>query len=493
MTFAKPTQTNVALLLSLFILSTIAHADGPYQATGIRIGDVTHNWAFVWTRLTTTPDRVGMDAPLPQVTYEDPKTGETHPEPESGKPDWNPIVTFPDGSTIDTIQGACPASPGEVRVRYRKEGEENWGGEGWKTVKLKHDATWHFILTRLSPATRYELLVETRPPGGEVSSTVEGGFTTAPAADDAKRVAFTVTTGQRYTQMDVEGGGFRLYNAMLKDRPDFFVHTGDIMYYDELAKTEALARWHWQRTYSLATNRDFHRQVASYFIKDDHDTWRNDCWPTMGGIYMGDFTFAQGQAIFREQVPMDEKTYRTVRWGKDLQIWLVEGRDFRSPNDMKDGPDKTIWGAEQKAWFKQTVKESDATFRVLISPTPIVGPDRARKNDNHANVGFTHEGDELRKFIADQKNMYIVCGDRHWQYVTVDDETGVREFSCGPATDEHAGGWNPKDRTKEHQYLNVIGGYLGVVVDRIDETPTATFTHYSVDGAPLHEEKHGAL
>ena len=46
---------------------------------------------------------------------------------------------------------------------------------------------------------------------------------------------------------------------------------------------------------------------------------------------------------------MGEQTYRTFRWGKDLQIWLVEGRDFRSPNNMPDGPDKTIWGAEQKA------------------------------------------------------------------------------------------------------------------------------------------------
>ena len=116
--------------------------------------------------------------------------------------------------------------------------------------------------------------------------------------------------------------------------------------------------------------------MASYFIKDDHDTWKNDCWPSMQSVYLGDFTFDQGKAIFLEQVPMGAKTYRTVRWGKDLQIWMVEGRDFRSPNTDPDGPDKTIWGAEQKAWFKRTVEESDATFRVLISPTPVVGPDR---------------------------------------------------------------------------------------------------------------------
>jgi phosphodiesterase/alkaline phosphatase D-like protein len=89
---------------------------------------------------------------------------------------------------------------------------------------------------------------------------------------------------------------------------------------------------------------------------------------------------------------------------------MVEGRDFRSPNTMPDGPDKTIWGAEQKAWFKRTVEASDAAFRVLISPTPVIGPDRERKNDNHANEGFTHEGNELRQFIAEQKNMVVVTG-----------------------------------------------------------------------------------
>ena len=46
-------------------------------------------------------------------------------------------------------------------------------------------------------------------------------------------------------------------------------------------------------------------------------------------------------AIFREQVPMGERTYRTFRWGKFLQVWLTDGRDFRSSNNMPDGPDKT--------------------------------------------------------------------------------------------------------------------------------------------------------
>ena len=110
---------------------------------------------------------------------------------------------------------------------------------------------------------------------------------------------------------------------------------------------------------------------------------------------------------------------------RTMGVELVEGRDFRSANTMEDGPDKTIWGPQQMAWFKRTVEESDATFRILISPTPLVGPDRENKRDNHSNKAFAWEGNLLREFIASQDNMYVVCGDRHWQYVSVDQVHGV--------------------------------------------------------------------
>jgi alkaline phosphatase D len=155
---------------------------------------------------------------------------------------------------------------------------------------------------------------------------------------------------------------------------------------------------------------------------------------------------------------------------------------------MPDGPDKTIWGDKQKQWFFDTVRKSDATFRILISPTPIVGPDRGNKNDNHANKGFKHEGDELCAFIGKQKNMFVVCGDRHWQYVSVDSETGVREYSCGPTTDAHAGGFSAKQRSPMHRYLKIKGGFLSVTVDRVDGVPAIAFRHHGVDGTVYNED-----
>ncbi len=468
-------------LSTMWIAVCSVSAQTPYQATGFKVGETTPRTAIVWTRLTRNVAANPEDAPM--VTIERPADVNAQSRRKS------PVeVVYPEGSSVETIRHATPGVDGEVRVLYRLPGTEDWFSTGWQPVDPQRDFTRQFFLESLEPGSRYEVQVESRSTTGDAGQSLTGQFVTAPRPRDAARVVFTVSTGQAFPDRDGPHG-YDIYPAMLALNPDFFVHTGDIVYYDKLAKSAALARYHWQRTYSLPTNVEFHQLVGSYFEKDDHDTWINDCWPTMKTPAMGEFTFAEGLEIFREQVPMRGKTYRTRRWGKDLQVWFVEGRDYRSPNTMPDGPDKTIWGAEQKAWFKRTVEASDATFRVLISPTPLIGPDRDNKHDNHSNVEFTHEGNELREFLASQKNMVVVCGDRHWQYLSIHPQTGVREYSCGPASDKHAGGWQQSDfREDYHRYLNVTGGFLSATVERVDDVPSLTFRWHDSDGTVNFED-----
>ena len=388
---------------------------------------------------------------------------------------------------MHTLEGAVPGAAGFARVLYRLDDSAQFDATTWQEVDPEADFTTQFRLKGLEPARQYHIAVEFGATPQSDLKRLAGKFRTAPAADAIQPVTFTVVTGQSYPDRD-SPDGYKIYGEMQKMDPDFFVHTGDILYYDREAKTVDLANWHWQRIYSMNGLLDFHRNVPSYFMKDDHDTWVNDAWPTMQSHFMGEFTFQQGVEIFPQQVPMGDLTYRTVRWGKDLQIWLVEGRDYRSANDDPDGPGKSIWGTEQMEWFKRTVQESDATFRVLISPTPVVGPDRGSKRDNHANEGFQHEGDLLREFIASQDNLVVACGDRHWQYVSVDAVHGVKEYSSGPVSDQHAGGWNNDKILPEHRYLNVTGGFLAITVERREGNPALIARHYGVDGRVLNED-----
>ena len=335
-----PLRVLTVSFAAIFLALSAAHADdAPYQATGIRIGEVKSDSAIIWLRLTANAERVGEEGGMPEVLYLDPDTGIY--SSKSGRPDAAPKVTFPEGRSIDAIEGAVPGVSGKVRLHYRTTEENEWRTTDWQDVDPERDFTKQIRLDGLQSNTTYQLRAET-----ESGNVIEGRFQTAPRADQEQRVLFTVSTGQAYGDQD-SPDGFSIYPSMLALDPQFFVHTGDILYYDRLAKTLPLARWHWQRMYSLptyvdadATFRgyaalyvrtpikcgvgikivDFHRQVASYFIKDDHDTWMNDCWPTRDTQFMGEFTFDEGKDLFLEQVPMGDSTYRTVRWGKDIQV-----------------------------------------------------------------------------------------------------------------------------------------------------------------------------
>ena len=84
--------------------------------------------------------------------------------------------------------------------------------------------------------------------------------------------------------------------------------------------------------------------------------------------------------------------------------------------------------------------------------------------------------------------MIVICGDRHYQYVIEDAETGLREYATGPASDAHARGWRSDDVRPEHRYLNVIGGFVAVTTERLDGAPTLTVRHHDVDGSVLNED-----
>ena len=417
--------------------------------TGFKVGEVSASSATIWTR-RTDPDL--LDPSPPEAPL---------------------------------------ASAGELRVRWWSLESTGAAQEtAWVAVTPATDGIHQFVIEGLEAETRYGLEVQTRSdPDGEVQA-LRGSFATAPAPSANATVRFVATTGQRYDTRDAGDEGHELYRSMLALRPDFFVHTGDVVYYDKVpeAKDVAAARARWGVMYSLPLSLRFHLQVPSYFIKDDHDTLKNDCWP---GQTYGDLTWDQGVALFREQVPYSELPYRSRRWGRHLEVWILEGREFRSSNRAPDGPDKTILGAEQWRWLEEGLAASDATFRVVLSATPIVGPDRSGKRDNHANQAFAHEGERLRALLASHPGAVVVCGDRHWQYTSQDAETGLREFCTGPTTNRHAGGFSQDRRTDEHRYLAVRGGFLSVDVTAAagGDAPELIVRHHDPFGRVRNEER----
>jgi alkaline phosphatase/alkaline phosphatase D len=240
------------------------------------------------------------------------------------------------------------------------------------------------------------------------------------------------------------------------------------------------------------------RKVFTYWQKDDHDFRCNDCDPYVPNPISRE----AGAYFFREQLPVvhpvtnAQPVFRSYRINDLVQIWLVDTREYRSRNAARDGPEKTLWGTRQHKWLKATLSQSDAVFKLLISPTPMVGPDGYGKNDNHANLaGFRYEREAFFSWLREsgllEDNFYLICGDRHWQYHAID-PSGVEEFSVGTLVDANAVvGFFPGDETSSdpegeirHLYHpeEAKGGFLNVSIDSKNHVAMAKFSFYDVRG-----------
>ncbi|MBX3436531.1 MAG: sulfatase-like hydrolase/transferase [Planctomycetaceae bacterium] len=395
-----------------------------------------------------------------------------------------------------------------------------------------HDFIARARFTDLSPGVNYIIRTQIGPDAASLRPGPTATFCTLAGAENERATRFVVVTGMNYrlfhgeqpnTRGDGPGPytgpdkhlGYPAVETIRRLAPDFFVGTGDNVYYDSpkqgRATTLEQMRQRWHEQFVQPRYRDMFAIVPTYWMVDDHDYRIDDC------DNAGDYepSPALGHKVMHEQMPvvaMDEpdgKTYRTHRVSRDLQVWFPENRLHRSPNGTPDGPGKSIWGAEQKAWLMQTLLASDATFKLLISPTPMIGPDDKRKTDNHTNGGgFQHERDEFFAWLNEtglaQRNVYLVCGDRHWQYHSIH-PAGIEEFSSGALVDANARlGRLPGDPLstdpdalikQPYTQDTPSGGFLLIesVPANAEQSATLTFRFHDERGALLHEHvKHAA-
>lgn len=458
------------IFLFLFQIMPQISSGQVYFTNGLKIQEVTDTSAVIWTRLCKFPKAVPI--------YHKQKKRAFFKSP----------IDFDNNMPVNKMDGAVEGAFGEVKIKLFNKKDSIV--VDWKHVSPYHDYTIMETIHGLDPNTEYQVLLQGRKSKDSVITKILGSFKTPPSSQTIIPVGFTSSTCQYFWDYDDPIRGFKAYDSMLELNPAFHCQTGDYVYYDKpgpMSYNIELARHKWNAINSWPSLIDFYGNVPSYLQKDDHDILRDDA--TSYSAPFGELTFDDALQIWHEQVPLNGKPFRTVRWGKDLEVWLVEGREFRSNNKDADGDEKSIFGKEQKAWLKSSIESSNATFKILMSPTPVVGPDRDKgKIDNHSNRSYETEGNWLRNFLASQKNTFVVNGDRHWQYVSKDLETGLLEFSQGPTSDEHAQGWKQEDYRPEHKFLRVKGGFLYVSVFRKGNTPTINFSHYDVDGNVVHKE-----
>jgi alkaline phosphatase/alkaline phosphatase D len=361
-----------------------------------------------------------------------------------------------------TPDGDIPGAAGTAAFEWSEQADfTDAKRTAWLTATPENDYIIRTTLEGLSPGRRYYYRLQLGTPESPGRHGPTRSFKTLAPLDGATPVSFCMGNCMHYSAFmsGIANGdgpvtateedkrlGYRVFAAMRMLRPDFFICAGDAVYYDfpkaHPAKILPELRQKWHEQFRFPRLIEFFSDCPTYWAKDDHD-FRFDDADREGDEAP---TAKTGEDLFREQLPLmpqgdkDTPTYRTVRIHPRVQLWFLEGRDYRSPNTLPDGPAKSIWGGQQKAWLEKTLRESHATWKLLISPTPMVGPDRKSKNDNHTNPrGFRHEADAFFAWLKQERieNVIILSGDRHWQYHSIH-PSGVEEFSVGALNDENS-------------------------------------------------------
>lgn len=371
------------------------------------------------------------------------------------------------------MQADLPGAPDWVRfVWHPLRSANSKQYSTWQRAEVANDFIVRYKATGLQPGKRYTYAMQY---GTDTTAFTQSPWQYAltPAGNlPVKKTSLVMVTGSHLSRFYLGGGfgkpsaqgaeaytgadklqGFHGFESIANLKTDFFIGNGDNVYYDHpddvKATTIPQMRDMWHRQFAMPRIRQMFANTTTYWMKDDHDHRFDDSDTLPNNAIHGSLpTHDEGRRMFIEQVPLhmayhpDSPTYRTIHINKWLQVWLLEARDHRSPNSMPDGPEKSMWGAAQKAWLQQTLLESDATFKLIVTPTPMLGPDDARKRDNHANPdGFFHEGEAFFAWLKanqfETNRLFILTGDRHWQYRSIH-PLGFQEMSSGAMVDQNA-------------------------------------------------------
>jgi alkaline phosphatase D len=298
-----------------------------------------------------------------------------------------------------------------------------------------------------------------------------GRFRTAPK--DKRSISF-IWSGDQIGQgwgIDEARGGMRTYATMLRNRPDFFIHSGDHIYADlalqpevklpngeiwqnliveeKLKSAETLSEFRANWKYNLLDKnlRAFNAEIPTISQWDDHEIMDN-WWPEepLTRTFHKRLKYSEKNALIlmaranramREYLPILEeptepgRVYRKISYGPLLDVFMLDMRSYRGPNGENQqevyGPETYFLGPQQVAWLKRELVASRATWKVFANDMPLAlirvyDPDRnwgyeaIAQGDDGSPLGRELEIADILSFIkhAGIKNTVWFTADVHY-------------------------------------------------------------------------------
>jgi alkaline phosphatase D len=322
----------------------------------------------------------------------------------------------------------------------------------------------------LSSGTRYRYYVRVKDPDqGDRESrehiAAHGEFTTLPDAAVSAPVTFAWSGDLGGQDRCRQGGdGYPIFDEIRRQKPDFFIFLGDTIYGDNVCGsppnepgsnfiattlTDYRAKHHYQR--GAPSLRRFLETIPVYVTWDDHEVKNNFAGPFEAQMPAGRQAFREYWPIHKEQTD-PHRLYRRIRDGADLEIFLLDTRQYRSRNADPDGPAKTMLGPEQLQWLLEGMAASTATWKVIVTSVPLSVPKGGGPTvpgyDGWAGgtdgTGFEHERQVIVDAILEKRisNVVFLGGDIHWVQAVAydpnnDGKADFHEFVTGPLSAYH--------------------------------------------------------
>lgn len=292
-----------------------------------------------------------------------------------------------------------------------------------------NDFTAKFQFTGLRPGQKYLYCISY---GADTSNCTSGPwntFKTLNLPESEKHISFILSSGMNYNSLVFNDPSLKLaapdvhkfykefpvINMISFLKPDFVITKEDFNISEITGSQDE----------SVKINADWHRllSIPEYNILTSGTPF----------FYLSTGNSPQSIAAMKH-LPVtcdsdNREFFRTYRLNRDVQIWLLE--NLFAPEQAKMGTASQT----ELSWLKNTLKESDAPFKLLISPSGIIERDKfSGIVDSSESGNFDRQRDSLFIWLKNNgyKNngLYFLACNAYYQYHSID-PSGFEEFSSG--------------------------------------------------------------
>ncbi|RDW61995.1 hypothetical protein BP6252_11428 [Coleophoma cylindrospora] len=318
------------------------------------------------------------------------------------------------------------------QIFYQASGQSKWLNGPVATSTPESDFVSTLVLTGLERDTSYNY---------HTNTSLAGSFRTSSSSPKKWSLATSscIKPGFPYNPAGSElriPGLEHLSSHVTKSSIDMVLFLGDFIYIDLPARF-GFSNEHYRNAYrQVYASPSWTQELQNtpwIHMYDDHEI-TNDWAANETGLWTDAmepyFAYHHGG----NPEPLAEKaTYYTFKKG-DVAFFVMDTRRYRSPEDVEDGPGKTMLGESQRKALEHWLR-TERGWKMVVSSVPFTRNWRGPESiDSWA--GYLWERQQLLEVMWATDGVVILSGDRHehatTEFPSPDGKKSVVEFSTSP-------------------------------------------------------------